>query len=120
MSEELYKENILDHYKNPRNKGKLENCHCHKESNPLCGDEIILYLVIEEGKIKEVKFEGYGCAISQASVSMLTEKLKGMLVEKAKTLTHDDIVKMLSIPISPVRMKCALLSLKTLHKGLEK
>jgi len=119
MSEELYRENILDHYKNPRNKGKLSNAVEQKEINPLCGDEITIYLTIGSDKINKIKFEGHGCAVSQASISMLTEKVQGMPIEEAKKLTADDIIEMLGIPISHTRMKCALLSLKTLQKGLK-
>jgi len=141
--EEIYKENILDHYKNPRNKGKIEkgiNAINHRELNPLCGDDITIYLKLNKTKnsikrkssanekhskkdiyeIIDAKFEGHGCAISQASISMLTEKLKSMKVEDAHKLTHEDILKMLGIEIGVVRMKCALLSLKTLHNALSK
>jgi len=119
MSEELYRENILDHYKNPRNKGKIAGALIQKELNPLCGDEITIYLIIEDDKIKKIKFEGHGCAVSQAAISMLTEKVQEMPIEEAKKLTAEEIIEMLGIPISHTRMKCALLSLKTLQKGLE-
>ena len=119
--QDIYKENIIDYYKNPRNKGKLKDYNYkHKEINPLCGDEITLYIKVNKDKISEVNFMGKGCAISQASISMLTEKLKDMSTTEAKKLKKEDILKMLGIPISFVRMKCALLSLKTLTKSLEK
>lgn len=118
--QEIYKENIIDHYKYPRNKFELNNYSIrHKETNPLCGDEITLYLHIEKGKIKEASFTGRGCAISQASISMLTEKLKNMPIADAKTLNKEDILNMLGIPISFIRMKCALLSLRVLNKEIE-
>jgi len=117
--QEIYKENIIDYYKHPRNKEELHACTVkHREINPLCGDDITLYLKIEKEKITKATFMGKGCAISQASVSLLTEKLQGMSVNEAKKLSKEDIFAMLGIPISFVRMKCALLSLKTLSNGL--
>ena len=111
----MYQENILDHYKNPRNHGKIENASVHHhEKNPLCGDEISFYLIIDENKvIKEAKFSGHGCAISQASASMLSETLVGKKLEEIEKLTKESILEMLGIPISPVRLKCAILSLDT-------
>ena len=118
--QEMYKENIIDYYKHPRNKEELKDFTCkHKELNPICGDEITLYLKIEKGKIKKASYTGKGCAISQASISMLTEKLKDMPIKDAKELKKEDIFDMLGIPISFVRTKCALLSLKTVSKSLE-
>lgn len=118
--EEIYKENIIDHYKHPHNKGEIEFTIKHRELNPVCGDELTIYLKIDKKFIKDVSFTGHGCAISQASVSMLTDKIKGMTVKEVKQLNKDDIFEMLGIPISVVRIKCALLSLKTVHRGLEK
>ena len=118
--QEIYKENILDHYKNPKNKKELKKYSVkHKETNILCGDEITMYIQIEKSKIKDISFTGKGCAISQASASMLTEKLKGMSIKEVKKLKEKDILKMLGIPLSFVRTKCALLSLKTVLRGLE-
>lgn len=118
--QEIYKENIIDYYKHPRNKFELKGyTHQHREINPLCGDDITLYLHIEKGKITEASFTGKGCAISQASISMLTEKIKDMPLKEAKALKKEDILQMLGIPISFVRMKCALLSLKVLTKEVE-
>ena len=118
--EELYKENIIDHYKHPHNKEAIPDCQLtHREYNPLCGDDITIYIEIENEKVKRATFQGHGCAISQASISMLTDKIKGMEVKKAKELTREEILDMLGIPIGPVRMKCALLSLKVLIKGIE-
>lgn len=119
-AEDMYKEEILDHYKNPRNCGELKTSDVsHKEYNPLCGDELRMSVRIEEGKVKEIKFEGNGCAISQASASMLTEKAKDMSLEEIKKLTKEDIFEMLAIPIGPVRTKCALLSLDTLKNSIK-
>jgi nitrogen fixation protein NifU and related proteins len=120
IDEDVYKENIIEHYKCPINKSEMQDpTHKHKELNPLCGDEITIYLKIEEDKIANVSFTGKGCAISQASISMLTEKLMGLDVDTAKDITKEDIFEMLGIPISYSRMKCALLSLKVVLKGLE-
>jgi len=116
----MYQENILDHYKNPRNFGTIKNASVHHhEKNPLCGDELNLFLVIDKNKkIADVKFSGHGCAISQASASMLTEKMKGKSIEDVNKLTKEDILEMLGIPLSPVRLKCALLSLDTFKNGV--
>ena len=118
--EMMYQENILDHFKNPRNFGKIENASVHHhEYNPLCGDEIELYLLIDDNKkIVDVKFNGHGCAISQASASMLTEQIKGKNLEELKKMTKENILEMLGISLSPVRLKCALLSLDTLKNGI--
>ena len=117
--EEIYKENIIDYYKNPKNKQELkEPSITQKGSNPLCGDKIVLYLKLDGELIVKASFLGTGCAISLASVSMLTEKLQGMSVTEAKKLSKEDIYEMLGIPISHTRTKCALLSLKTLQKAI--
>jgi nitrogen fixation NifU-like protein len=118
--DDLYRENILDHYRHPRNKGRLEHAtHTHEEHNPVCGDIIRIDLhVNEEDVIDEVRFEGEGCAISQASASMLTEMIAGKTLEEAKELSKQDILEALGIEIGPVRLKCALLSLKVLKAGI--
>ena len=120
MSLNLYTEIILDLYRNPLNKGVLENpTHEFFKKNPLCGDEIIIQLIVNDNKIKEIKFNGAGCAISQASASLLTEKIKKMDIEKVKNLNKEDILEMLHIPISQPRLRCALLSLDALKGALE-
>ena len=117
--EELYKENIIDHYKNPRNKGVMkEFTFCHRELNPLCGDEITLFVKLENNIVSEISFIGKGCAISLAATSMLTEKIINMNVEQIKKLGEKEIKDMLNINISPARIKCALLSLNTFLRGL--
>lgn len=118
---DMYREHILEHYKYPRNFGKLEPADIdHKEDNPLCGDEIRMMVTVDgEDNVKDIKFHGRGCAISQASASMLTEKVKGWKLADVKALTRDHVVEMLGIPISPVRLKCAILSLVTLRDGIE-
>lgn len=116
---DLYREHILDHYQNPRNHGAIENPDIsHEEYNPLCGDRLVIQLKLEDDHVADVKFHGEGCAISQASASMLTEAIEGKSVDELKALTKEDILDMLGIPIGPVRLKCALLSLKALKAGV--
>ena len=117
--DDFYKENILDHYRRPRNAGVLEQpTHSHEEHNPLCGDVIRLELHVDEHNvIDQVAFKGKGCAISQASASMLTEMIKGKTLDEAKAINKESILEALGIEIGPVRMKCALLSLKVLKAG---
>ena len=118
-TELMYQENILDHYKNPRNAGKIENASVHHhEYNPLCGDEIELFLVIKDKKVVDVKFNGKGCAISQASASLLSEEIKGKSIDELKKMTKENILELLGITLSPVRLKCALLSLDTLKNSI--
>ena len=118
--DDFYKENILDHYRYPRNTGTLENAtHSHEENNPLCGDVIRIDLhVNQDNIIDRVAFKGRGCAISQASASMLTEMLEGKSLDEAKQIGKEEILEALGIDIGPVRMKCALLSLKVLKAGV--
>lgn len=116
--EDLYREVILDHYQNPRNYGVLENATIsYEEDNPVCGDHLRLDLVIKDGRVADVRFSGHGCAISQASASMLTEAILGKTLEEIKALDKQFILDMLGIPLGPVRLKCALLSLKVLKAG---
>jgi len=120
MTLEMYREYILDLYKNPLNKGNIENpSHEYKKNNPLCGDEVKIQLQVEDNKIHEVKFQGIGCAISIAFASLLTEKIKNLTIEEVKNLNKDDILELVKIPLSPVRIKCALLSLDVLRGALE-
>lgn len=116
---DLYSEIILDHFKNPHNKGKIKNATLSaKESNPLCGDNLQIDILLDKnGKITKATFDGEGCAISQASASMLTEKLIGMSLPQIKKLKKEEIYKMLGIQISPARTKCALLSLVATKKA---
>ena len=120
MIEMMYQENILDHYKSPHNFGKMENATVnHHEKNPLCGDELDMFLVIDENKkIVDVKVYPTGCAISVASASMLSDEIKGKNIDEVKNMTKEQILEMLGIPISPVRLKCALLSLDTLKNSI--
>jgi nitrogen fixation NifU-like protein len=117
--EDFYREYILDHYRNPRNRGTLDPAdHTYQDSNPLCGDELRMDLRVQDGVVSEVKFSGRGCAISQASASMLTEMIEGRPVEEVKQIGKDDVLEMLGIPLTPVRVKCALLGLKVLKGGV--
>ena len=119
MSDQLYREIILDHYKNPRNKGVLDpNDYTAEDVNPLCGDEIRIDLRVKDGKVDEVKFSGRGCAVSLASASILTEMVEGLTVDEVKAITKDDLLEEIGIPVSPARLKCALLSLKVLKSGI--
>jgi nitrogen fixation protein NifU and related proteins len=116
--DQFYREYIIDHYKNPRNFGRLEHADIsHEENNPLCGDVVGMDFRVNDGVIEDVRFHGRGCAISQASASLLTERLKGMSLEDAKKIDKDDVLGELGIDISPARIKCALLSLKVLKVG---
>jgi nitrogen fixation NifU-like protein len=116
--DQFYREFILDHYKNPRNFGRIEGADIsHEEYNPLCGDLVGMDLRIADGVIEQVRFHGRGCAISQASASLLTERLQGMSLEEARGISKDDVLAELGIDISPARLKCALLTLKVLKIG---
>ena len=113
--DDMYRDYILDHYKNPRNSGELERAtNSYSDSNPLCGDELTMSLRIDDGKVADVRFKGKGCAISQASASILTEEIKGKSLDEIKAIDRDHILQNLGIPISPARVKCALLGLKAL------
>ena len=134
--EELYKEVILDHYKNPRNKRELAGAvlSCSR-NNPLCGDEITVHARVEDGRVAEVSFEGSGCSISQASASMLTEAVAGKSLEEAGSLTTDfrgmmegkvepteeefgDLIALTGVVKYPVRIKCAVLAWDVLQEAL--
>jgi nitrogen fixation protein NifU and related proteins len=117
--DDLYREVILDHYKNPRNKGTLDpRDFSYEDENPLCGDKLRIDVRLDaERRVKEVAFSGRGCAISQASASMLTEAIMGKTLDEVKQMGKDDILEMLGIELGPVRLKCALLSLKVLKAG---
>jgi nitrogen fixation NifU-like protein len=117
--DDLYREYILDHYQNPRNYGTLEDPDIsYQDDNPLCGDVIRIDIKLDkENRVSEVGFTGEGCAISQASASMLTEEILGKTLEEVKEISKEDILDMLGIQLGPVRLKCALLSLKVLKAG---
>lgn len=117
--DDLYRENILDHYRNPRHRGTLERPDItYEDANPLCGDRLRMDLNVRDGRIAEVRFSGTGCSISQASASMLCEAIEGKPLEEVKKISRDDVLEMLGIELGPVRLKCGLLALKTLKAGV--
>jgi nitrogen fixation protein NifU and related proteins len=123
MVDDLYREVILDHYKNPRGHGVIEDADAQAEGlNPLCGDEVAIYVQFgEDGEtIDEVKFSGRGCAISQASTSMLMEMVKGRTATEIAELAKDELLEEVGIPLTPVRLKCALLGLGVLKVALHR
>jgi nitrogen fixation NifU-like protein len=119
--DEIYRETILDLNRHPLNKKKLDVFDIqHKENNPLCGDEVELFIKLTEGKISDVGFQGDGCAISQASVSLLTDHIKGMTKVQLLEITRDEVLDLLGMKgLNPARQRCALLGLKTLQRGAE-
>jgi nitrogen fixation NifU-like protein len=118
--DDLYRDYILEHYRHPHNFGILEDPDARYEgANPLCGDRITMMLGIRDGIVAEVAFTGRGCAISQASASLLTDEIKGKPVAEVARMTPEDVLDLLGIEISPARLKCALLSLDTVSHALE-
>jgi len=117
---DLYRELIIDHYKNPQYRGILEpNDISFEDENPLCGDHIRIDLRLDEnGKVKEAMFDGHGCAISQASADLLIESIQGKSLDDVKALAKEDVLDLLGIELGPVRLKCALLPLKVLKAGV--
>lgn len=118
--DDLYREVIIEHYKNPGYRGSLDpHDISFEDENPLCGDQIKIDLRVDEnGKVTEAAFDGHGCAISQASADLLLESIIGKSTEDIKKLTKSDILEMLGIELGPVRLKCALLPLKILKAGV--
>jgi len=115
MSSDIYRDIILDYYRHPRNFGDLPNPDVRaKDSNPLCGDIIEMQLKIGNGRVEDIRFKGKGCAISQASASMLTEVAKGKTLDEIKALSKSDVLNLLGINPGPTRIKCALLGLKVI------
>ena len=123
MFDDMYREVILDHYKNPRGHGVLADADAEAEGqNPLCGDEVTIYVrFAEDGEtIEDVGFEGRGCAISQAATSMLTEMVAGRTAVQVAALDKDELLETIGIPLTPVRLKCALLGLGVLKVALHR
>jgi nitrogen fixation protein NifU and related proteins len=121
--DDLYREVILDHYKNPRGHGVIEDADAHAEGlNPLCGDEVTIYVQFDEDgeTIDEVKFSGRGCAISQASTSMLMEMVQGRKADEIAVLPKEELLEEIGIPLTPIRLKCALLGLGVLKVALHR
>jgi len=118
---DIYKQNILEHSKNPENYGALNDPSViQEEFNPVCGDKIILYLFVKDGVVADIKFQGGGCAISQATMSMLTGLVKGNSVVDVLKITKEDILKLLNVDLGPARLKCALLGWQALMNGLKR
>ena len=117
----LYREVILDHYKNPRGHGVIEDADAVAEGqNPLCGDEVSIAVAFEGDTIADVKFQGRGCAISQAATSMLMDMVKGRTANEVASMSRDELLEEVGIPLTPVRLKCALLGLGVLKVALHK
>lgn len=117
---DMYAEHVIDHAKNPRNYGTLLEANMTAiESNPLCGDEIIITMKTDENKVKDIRFKARGCAISQASASMLCENVKGKYLEYVESLTREYVLEMMNITLSPSRLKCAMLPLNAIKKVLK-
>jgi nitrogen fixation protein NifU and related proteins len=117
----LYREVILDHYKNPRGHGVIDDADAVAEGqNPLCGDEVSIAVAFEGDTIADVKFQGRGCAISQAATSMLMDMVKGRTAQEVAAMTRDELLEEVGIPLTPVRLKCALLGLGVLKVALHK
>jgi nitrogen fixation protein NifU and related proteins len=117
--DDLYRENILDHYRSPRNNGHLDHPSATAEGvNPLCGDELSIELSVEDGVVSDVRYNGRGCAISQAAASMLSEQIKGRRIDELSEIGKDDVLDELGIPLTPIRLKCAMLSVGVLKVAL--
>lgn len=115
----IYMENIIDLYKNPLNQGELsEPTVTYRAHNPLCGDDISVDILIKDQVIVDIRQRGVGCAISQASISLLSEEVKGKTVQEVMNIAPDDVVDLLGIELGPVRLKCALLGLEAIHEAL--
>ena len=117
--DDLSREHILDHYRNPRNRGTIENPDItYEDTNPLCGDRIRVDVQLRDDRLATVRFSGTGCSISQAAASMLCEDIEGRTLDEVKQLGRQDVLDMLGIDLGPVRLKCALLALKTVKAGV--
>ena len=115
----MYRDELLDLYKNPRNEGRLENGYSAESENPSCGDETEVFVKLEDSKITNIKHQTDGCAICTAATSIVTTKARDMDVEEVRGLDRDWMLDQLGVEISPMRMKCAILGLKTLQSALE-
>ena len=116
----FYREKILDHYNNPRNSGVFEACDCHVHlDNPLCGDEVDVYVKVNRDELEDISFQATGCAISIAAMSMLSVKLKGMSIAAVQKTNKDDIIKMIGIPLTISRIKCGTLGLSAVQACLK-
>jgi len=119
--DQLYREVILDHYKNPRGHGVIEDADAQAEGqNPLCGDEVAIFVALDGDRIEDVRFRGRGCAISQAATSMLVEMVRDRTVDEVASMSRDELLEEVGIPLTPVRLKCALLGLGVLKVALHR
>lgn len=117
--DEMFREHVLDHYRNPRCQGTIADPDAtFEDANPLCGDRMRMDFKFADGRLAQIRFSGQGCSISQAAASMLCEHVEGRPLEEIKQLGRDDVLEMLGIELGPVRLKCALLPLKTLKAGV--
>ncbi len=118
-ADSIYREIILEHSKNPRNRGTLDPADfTYEDVNPMCGDEIRIDVRVEDDRVSKIRFSGRGCAVSQASASILTEMAEGKSLAEVKRIGKDELLDEIGIPVSPARMKCALLGLKVLKAGV--
>jgi nitrogen fixation NifU-like protein len=119
MDEKLYQEELLDHYKYPRNKKSIATpSFAAGKDNPSCGDRVFIEGVIQDNKVTDLGFSGAGCIVSQATTSMLTEHCKGKTIDEILAFTKNDLLALVGIPLGPNRLKCALLSLQVLQEGI--
>jgi nitrogen fixation NifU-like protein len=114
-----YRERIIDHYRNPRNQGMLEDAHCSgQEDNPVCGDTVRVDVRLGDGRVTAARFSGRGCVLCLAAASLLTEEIRGKTLDELQALRDEDVFEMLGFRPGPVRARCALLPLRALHAGL--
>ncbi len=120
MQEPLYKEELLGHYRHPRNYGELADAHVSAEAlNPSCGDEVTLHIIVKGDSISNTAFQGKGCVISQAAASMLTVHALKTSIQDLQAFSRDDMLSLIGISLGPTRLRCALLALESLHKAIE-
>jgi nitrogen fixation NifU-like protein len=118
--QQVYKENIIDHYKHPRNKKHVQEATVVRAGvNPSCGDSLQVSIIVHDGVVQDFGFEGKGCAISQAAMSMVSERIIGLPADEVMRMTREDVAAMLGIPIGIVRMKCAMLGLRTTQAAIK-
>ncbi len=119
LAEDMYREALLEHYRSPKNYGRIARADIsYRDFNPVCGDEIEIFIKVKSSRIESIKFTGKGCAISQAAASILTENIKGKKLEEAKKMSNEQMLKMIPVKVSHLRMKCGLLALKAVQKGI--
>lgn len=112
--DQMYREHLLDHYKNPHNLGRIQGAEHFHDVNPLCGDEIEMFVVFASGTIKKVMFDGKGCALSQATASILTDEIQGKSFDFVRTLDKEKIQEIVGVKVAPMRVKCMMLPVKVL------